>query len=464
MKYIFYDTETTGLEAAYDQILQFAALEVDEDLNEIASINIRCRILPYIVPSPGALMVTGVSPKDLVAPNHSHLEMASEIRNWIMRRSPCLLVGHNSIKFDETFLRHAFYRTLHPLYLTNTHGNNRADTMRMAQAAAIFTPGSITVPVSEKGNPSFRLGPLVRANGIDFKEEDAHDALADVRATLELAKLVRRRAPEIWEQMLNNSTKKTALAFMRSNPAFCLAEINFGKASTYLVSAITNNPKYDAEMAVFDLNYNPNDYLGCSVEELVAVMKGKEKAIRIVPANSQPIIVNTTIGHSILEENGTDPEVLRQHIEQIQGATEFRQRVATALTMRYADEEASPHVEQAIYQDFPSKADEAIMMAFHKAAAEEKSALCYKLQDTRYREMAMRVMYTDHPDHMDSADRHRMEKDFKDRLLTEEKMPWLTIPAAFKELEELRGQGSKLELLAEIEIFIQAMHKRFAAI
>ncbi len=464
MKYIFYDTETTGLEVAYDQILQFAALEVDEDLNEINSINIRCRILPYIVPSPGALLVTGVSPKDLVAPNYSHRDMAGEIRDWIIRCSPCMLVGHNSIKFDETFLRHAFYRTLHPLYLTNTNGNNRADTMRMAQAAAIFAPGSITVPLSEKGNPSFRLGNLARANGIDFKEEDAHDALADVRATLELAKLLRRRAPEIWEQMLNNSTKKTALTFMRSNPAFCLAEVNYGKASTYLVSAITNNPNYDAEMAVFDLRYNPNDYLNCSVEELVAVMKGKEKAIRIVPANSQPIIVNTAIGHAILEENGTDPEVLRQHIELIQAAKEFRQRVATALTMRYEDEETSPHVEKAIYQGFPSRADESIMMSFHKAPAEEKSALCHKLQDTRYREMALRLIYADHLDHMDPVDRHRIEKDFQDRLLTEEKMPWLTIPAAFKELKELREQGDKLELLAEIEVFIEGMRQRFTAI
>lgn len=136
----------------------------------------------------------------------------------------------------------------------------RGDTMRIAQAAAIFAPGSINVPVSEKGNASFKLGGIARANDIDLKEEDAHDALADVRATLELARLLKRRVPEIWDQMLHNASKKAALAFMRSNAAFCLAEFNFGKSASYVVSAITPNPKQDSQMAVFDLSYNPSDY------------------------------------------------------------------------------------------------------------------------------------------------------------------------------------------------------------
>ncbi len=34
MPYVFYDTETTGTEKAFDQILQFAAIKTDDDLNE----------------------------------------------------------------------------------------------------------------------------------------------------------------------------------------------------------------------------------------------------------------------------------------------------------------------------------------------------------------------------------------------------------------------------------------------
>ena len=37
MAFVFYDTETTGLETAFDQILQFAAIKTDDELNELDS-------------------------------------------------------------------------------------------------------------------------------------------------------------------------------------------------------------------------------------------------------------------------------------------------------------------------------------------------------------------------------------------------------------------------------------------
>ena len=63
-------------------------------------------------------------------------------------------------------------------------------------------------------SPAFKLGDLARANGIDFTEEEAHDVLADVRATVKLAQLMRERVPAIWEQMLINATKHGAIEFM----------------------------------------------------------------------------------------------------------------------------------------------------------------------------------------------------------------------------------------------------------
>ena len=58
MPYVFYDTETTGTETPFDQILQFAAIRTDDALNELERFNIRCRLLPHIIPSPKALLIT----------------------------------------------------------------------------------------------------------------------------------------------------------------------------------------------------------------------------------------------------------------------------------------------------------------------------------------------------------------------------------------------------------------------
>ena len=50
--YVFYDTETTGTLTAYDQILQFGAIRTDGELNELERFEIRCRLMPHIVPAP----------------------------------------------------------------------------------------------------------------------------------------------------------------------------------------------------------------------------------------------------------------------------------------------------------------------------------------------------------------------------------------------------------------------------
>ena len=60
MPFIFYYTETTGTRTFFDQILQFAAIKTDDELNVLDTFNIRCRLLPYIVPAPGALITPSV--------------------------------------------------------------------------------------------------------------------------------------------------------------------------------------------------------------------------------------------------------------------------------------------------------------------------------------------------------------------------------------------------------------------
>jgi exodeoxyribonuclease-1 len=73
MGFVFYDTETTGTDTAFDQILQFGAIRTDGDLNEIDRFEIRCRLLPHVVPAPMALKVTGIAPErltDSALPSH----------------------------------------------------------------------------------------------------------------------------------------------------------------------------------------------------------------------------------------------------------------------------------------------------------------------------------------------------------------------------------------------------------
>ena len=132
MSLIFYDTETTGTETFFDQILQFAAIRTDADLKEIDRFEIRCRLLPHVVPAPGAMRVTGVNVSQLTDPSlPSHYEMVRAIRAKLLSWSPALFIGWNSIECDENLVRQALYKTLHNPYLTNRDGNSRSDVMRI---------------------------------------------------------------------------------------------------------------------------------------------------------------------------------------------------------------------------------------------------------------------------------------------------------------------------------------------
>ena len=116
MPYVFYDTETTGVSTAFSQILQFAAIKTDDLLNEVDRFQVRCRLLPHVVPSPGALLVTGITPDVLLDEGlPSHYEAIQEIRQKLMEWSPAIFIGYNSIGFDEELLRQAFFQTLQPL-------------------------------------------------------------------------------------------------------------------------------------------------------------------------------------------------------------------------------------------------------------------------------------------------------------------------------------------------------------
>ena len=62
MSFVFYDTETTGTNTTFDQILQFGAIRTDDQLRELERFEIRCRVLPDVAVSPGAMRVTGENP------------------------------------------------------------------------------------------------------------------------------------------------------------------------------------------------------------------------------------------------------------------------------------------------------------------------------------------------------------------------------------------------------------------
>ena len=449
MTYVFYDTETTGTATAFDQILQFAAIKTDDDLNEQERFNLRCRLLPHVVPSPGALCITGVTPEMLLDQSlPSHYEAICQLRRKLTEWSPACFVGYNSIQFDEDLLRQAFFQTLHPAYLTNTGGNCRGDVMRLAHAASVYAPDSITVPADAKGKPTFRLEKLALANG--HNHDNAHDALADVIATISIARQIRDKAPKVWEAMSLTTKKNAAIKIVRDEQLLAMTERYGPRMYSWAVTFCGSNPNYDGQVAVFDLNSDPDEYRSMSVEQLVNTLKASPKIIRTVRANAQPILMPLAALPDYKSVLKVEPDEAKRRAAIIRADLAFQGRVGEALVARYADEEPSEHVEERIYDGFPTKQDEELMQLFHQAKWDDRLNIASQIEDERLNEFAHRMIYFEREDLLPNATLLRFRAWHADRLLSKDnEVPWMTVAKAVSEADKLLTEGTENKALLE---------------
>ncbi len=451
MAYIFYDTETTGLEAGFDQILQFAALVTDDNLDVVEEVNLRCRLLPYVLPSPGALAITGIRPSDIATAPLSHYQMIRAIRALIEKHAPAVMVGFNSLGYDEGMLRQALYQTLNPVYLTNTSGNTRMDMMRVAHAASQYAPDVLTIPKNAAGQASFKLGLLSAANGL--LHDHAHDALSDTFATLELAKLIRAKAPAVWNAMRQMRSKQAVAEFMDEHYLFHFTDMAFG-APSILAARIGVNPESPSEVAVFDVAHDPTPYLDMDVDAIRAQLKASPRLIRIVRSNSQPILIPVGIDPIGLQQ--ADLVTAQGRVLLIQDHAEFRRNIGAALSTRYADREPPQYVEQRIYEGFPSRADAGLMERFHAVPWPERAVILDRIADARIKELGARLIYAEAPEALPPDLRNQFDAWRRERLTASTPVPWCNMTTARQELEQMKADTVEDAdgLLADIAAYL----------
>ena len=205
--YLFYDLETSGLNKCFDQVLQFAAIRTDLNLNEIDRHEIFIKLNPDVVPSPTAILVNGIS-LDKIQDGKCEHEAIKKIHE-LFNTPGTISVGYNSLGFDDEFLRFSFYRNLLAPY-THQYANDcgRMDLYPMAVIYYLFKPDIMDWPKID-GAPTLRLEHLSRQNNL--MKGAAHNAMNDVVATLGLARLLKKEE-KMWEYLCGAFNKKTDLA------------------------------------------------------------------------------------------------------------------------------------------------------------------------------------------------------------------------------------------------------------
>ena len=108
--FFFYDLETSGLNPRQDRIMQFAGQRTDMNLEPIGEpYNLLVTLNDDTLPSPDALMVTGITPQKTVEEGYTEAQFARMLSEEIFTHDT-IAVGFNNIRFDDEFIRHLLWR------------------------------------------------------------------------------------------------------------------------------------------------------------------------------------------------------------------------------------------------------------------------------------------------------------------------------------------------------------------
>ena len=267
--FFFYDLETSGLNPRQDRIMQFAGQRTDMNLEPIGEpYNLLVTLNDDTLPSPDALMVTGITPQKTVEEGYTEAQFARMLSEEIFTPDT-IAVGFNNIRFDDEFIRHLLWRNFHDPYEWSwKDGRSRWDLLDVVRLTRALRPEGVKWPLDAKGESSNRLELITSANGI--AHENAHDALADVTALIAVTKLIKQKQPQLYDYLLKMRDKKVVqqLVNVDDKKPFVYASGRYDKEFAKTTVAFPLTTSRNGGVVVYDLRYDPTPFVELSTEEL----------------------------------------------------------------------------------------------------------------------------------------------------------------------------------------------------
>ncbi len=260
--FFFYDLETSGLSGSDDRIMQFAGRRTNLDLQPIGDpINLLIRLDDDTLPSPGAILTTKITPQKTLDEGISERELARTLNEDIFKPDTITL-GFNSVRFDDKFIQHLFWRNFYDPYEWQwKDGRSRWDMLDVVRLTRALRPEGISWPITEEGKPTNRLELITKSNGIFH--ESAHDALSDVDALVDVTRLIREKQPKLFEYMfrLRNKNEVKHLVNLDNPQPFVYSSGRFGSEHNFTTICFPILAGKNGNILVYDLRYNFEDLL-----------------------------------------------------------------------------------------------------------------------------------------------------------------------------------------------------------
>lgn len=470
--FFFYDLETTGFDPRTARIMQFAGQRTDMNLEPIGEpVNLLIKLTADVLPSPDAILVTGITPQAALADGLSEAEFLKFFYDQVCRPGT-VFVGFNSVRFDDEFMRYLHWRNFYDPYEWHwDKGCSRWDLLDVARMTRALRPDGIEWPFAADGKPANRLEYLAKANKLDHYK--AHDALSDVRATIAVARLIHDKQPELFDYLLRCRDKKEVLGVVESGRPFAYTSGRYPGETFHTTAAVLlAKPGQNGSALVYDLRHDPAEFVDMAVDELVERWRfTKDPAapsrlpVKTLKYNRCPAVAPL----GVMKDAATQQRlqlplaVVTKHLDALKSHHKpFAEKLLQAV--RRLDEERAGaqtslvdnplSVDARLYDGFIGDADKQTMRAIRAADPSELSGFSAELKDARLQSLLTLYKARNFPRTLTAEERHAWEQYLQQKLLA----GGPSSPAAkyFARLQELAAGSLTKEqqyVLEELQLY-----------
>ena len=466
--FLFYDFETSSSNKQWGQIIEVGAILADDQLNELDRFESRCRLSPGVIPEAMSLIVSNTSPKKLKETNLSHYQMVRQFVDKLKSYGKVTYIGWNNIEFDQIFLRNTLFQNLHYPFSSTTNGNKEGDLLNLARAANLYYPNTLKNAINKKGNLEYKLDTMAPINGI---KHEAHRAIGDCSAVLAIAKIIKKKAPSVWNSSLMTTNKEESLKIIKNEKLFCTNEFYYGKVVPFVQTFVCQHPIYQWPKT-FDLKHDPNIYMNMPIQVLKEELKKSPKVLRTCRHNKHAIVMNPSYIDHFEEYKMIGINKLTERADIVRKNKKFAEKVEVILRDE-AQEKAETKSQEDLCEEetlynFPPAEDNKILTGFHEADWDKKLSYLQKFKDKRLQYFGKKILYQEKPDLLPKEDYDEIHSTIVKRVLSTNNEPWNTVSRAYKEIDDLRvkfeksKETNKLKMVEEINAYVEELEKFYS--
>ncbi|MDR9826542.1 exodeoxyribonuclease I [Vibrio sp. FNV 38] len=408
--FFFFDYETWGTNPATDRPSQFAGVRTDENFNVIGEpLVIYCQLPSDYLPSPEAALITGITPQKANAEGLAEPEFIRRIHDELSKPNTTSL-GYNSIRFDDEVTRYTCYRNFFDPYAWSwKNGNSRWDLLDVMRACHALRPEGINWPENEEGYTSFKLEHLSVANGIEHA--NAHDAMADVIATIEMAKQLKQAQPKLFDFFLQYRHKRKLnelIDIVEMKPLMHVSGM-LGRDCQYTswIVPVAWHPTNKNAVIVVDLAKDVTPLLELDSDMLRERLYTKRSEmqvgdlpvpIKLIQLNKCPILAPAkTLTAENAAKIGIDRDQCLANLALLRQHPEIREKLLNIYQQDREYDSADKDVDSMLYDGFFSPADRAAMDIIHSHAPENLGSLDITFDDPRIAPLLFRYRARHYP-------------------------------------------------------------------